>query len=154
MSQENILTTIQAIDEFLATTSGTYGPTYWLATDKYSDAPQKKGHGTEPPISKDFTSPWVGCTIEEIVRWLEAKPDDAGFNPRFFAVLDVGTKDDPPTAVVCRTGDLEGKGDKVFSFRFERSRAIEHLMGAPSDAWDELTRNGHGDAEIRYGDDA
>jgi hypothetical protein len=130
---------------------------YWLATDDYSDAPRKSpsnvNDGTEPPISKDFVSPWIDCKMEDIIRWLQAKPEDAGFNSRFFAVLDAGSKDDPATVVVCRIGDAEGEGDKMFSFRFPRVRAVEHLAGAPQDMWDELTRYGHGDAEIRYGHD-
>jgi hypothetical protein len=131
---------------------------YWLATDDYSDAPRKKPNNledcTKSPIAKDFTSPWIGHGIEDIARWLQATPEDCGFNSRFFAVLDAGAKDDPATVVVCRIGDSGGEGSKIFSFRFPRVRAVEHIFGAPQDTWDEHTRYGHGDAEIRYGDDA
>lgn len=86
------------------------------------------------------------------MRWLKAKPEDADVNDHYFAVLDEGARDDPPTMVVCRIGDLDLKGDKLFLLRFDRVRAVEHLVGAPSDAWDELTRYGERNAEIQYGD--
>jgi len=148
----------KTINETLGATSGSYGLTYWLATEDYSDAPKKKSSNvhdcTKPPIPKDYRSPWIGGKIDDIIQWLQAKPDDTGFNPRFFAVLDNGSKDDSPTVVVCRIGNMDSQGDKVFAFRYERVRAVEHLTGAPQDVWDELTRYGHGDAEINYGDDA
>lgn len=94
---------------------------------------------------------WVGRKLDELVQWLKAKPEEIDVNCHHFAVLDKGATDNPPTVVVCRIGDLELKGDKLFLLRFERIRAVEHPLGAPSDAWDELTRCGRS-AEVDYGD--
>lgn len=66
-------------------------------------------------------------------------------------MLDKGARDDPPTIVVCRIGDLNAEGDKLFLLRKEVLRATEHLSGAPADAWDEAVRY-RGNAEIEYDD--
>lgn len=132
---------------------------YWLATEDHTDVPKSKPRKienspncTDVPISEDYRSPWIGQRLDSIIQWLKGLPDDTGVNPRFFAVLDLGAKDDPPTIVICRIGDQDGEGDKVFSFRYNRTRAVEQLIGSPQDVWDDLTRYGHGDAEIHLQD--
>ena len=100
----------------------------------------------------DFKSPWIGQKLDALVQWLQAKPEDTDLNDHHFAVLDKGAKDDPPTVVICRIGDLDLKGDKVFLIRKGSVTAVDWLVGAPSDAWDELTRQGKKNAEIEYDD--
>ena len=68
-------------------------------------------------------------------------------------MLDKGARDNPPTIVVCRLGDLHAEGDKLFLLREEALAATEHLKGAPADTWDELVRY-KGNAEIQCDDDA
>lgn len=142
----------------MAASIGGYAPAFWLATDKYDDAPKKQSRdpndGTKPPIRKDFKSPWIERKLDEMVEWLKGMPEDIDLNAHYFGALDNGAKRDPPTIVVCRIGDVELKGDKLFLLRKDSIKAVEHLVGAQSDAWDELTRHGEKNAEIEYSDNA
>ena len=146
----------QTIDEILGATVGMYAPSFWLATDNYEDAPKKKPYwrseGTIPPIPKDFTSPWIGRNIRELVQWLKDEPEETDLNGRHFAVLDKGARDESPTVVCCRFGDLHAQGDKLYLVRESSVGAVEHLVGAASDTWDEVTRRGKRNAEIEYDD--
>ena len=136
----------------MASAHGPYGTPLLLVNDSYDRLPKKQhnvNEGTIPPIPKDFASPWVGQIMHELVGWLKAKPTDIDLNHRHFAVLDAGARDDPPTVVVCRWGDMHGSGEKLFMLRKPAMKAVEHLLGAPADVWDETIRI-HGGAEIRY----
>jgi len=48
---------------------GTSVPDFWLATDNYSDAPEKRERhvnlGTEPPMPDDYTSQFIGMKVED-----------------------------------------------------------------------------------------
>jgi hypothetical protein len=75
----------QTINELITASIGPYAPTLWLATDSYDDAPQKQydyGNGTIPPIPEEFKSPWIGRRIDDLVKWLKVKPEDADVNDR------------------------------------------------------------------------
>ena len=145
----------QTIDEILGATLPGYPPTLWLATEKYHDAPTKlprpqgRGEGTTPPIPKGFKSPWIGTKIEDLTKWLQAKPEDIDLNSHHFAVLDQGAKDDPPTIVVCRIGGIDFEGDELYVLRKNVVQAIDQLIGAPSDGWTEAVRY-RGNSEIWY----
>ena len=91
--------------------------------------------------------------VDELVEWLKAKPEETDLNAHDFAVLDKGAMDDPPTIVSCRIGDLDLNGDKLFLVRKDSVAAVEHLVGAPSDTWDLLTRDGEKNAKIEYGEE-
>lgn len=141
----------QRIDEIIGATLPEFAPAFWLASKDY-DAPKKHDgpkEGMTPPIPVDFASPWIGRPMKDLVEWLKAKPEDDNLNDRHFAVLDTGARDDPPTLVVCRFGNLRGEGDDVYTLRKGPSTAVDHLVGCPSDGWDEYVRY-HGNAEIRY----
>jgi hypothetical protein len=105
--------------------------------------------GTRPPIPKSFQSPWVGKPMNELVEWLNTKPDDTDLNDCYFAILDKGARDDPPTVVVCW---IDTEHHKLFLERQGVGDAASHLIGAPKDSWTEFARYG-GTAEIRYDDD-
>lgn len=147
---------MQTVNKILDSIHSYYTEYFWLACDRYDDLPEKQhgaGKGTKTPIPKDFKSPWVGRGLDELVKWLQTKPESADINERFFAVLDKGARDDPPTIVICRIGDLDRKGDKVFKFRYEPLEGAEYMVGAPPDFWDENERNGVHIAEIEYDED-
>lgn len=141
----------QTINDILSATIGSYAPSLWVASDNYADASKKKHNhndGTIPPVS-DFKSLWIGRPIDELVKWLQAKPEDTDLNERHFAVLDKGAKDDPATIVVCRIGNYKREGDEVYILRKQCPRGVEHLLGAAPSDWDETVRI-FGNVEIRY----
>jgi hypothetical protein len=144
------------IDDILWATFGGYAPSLWLVTGNYEDAPEKqpgtRNDGTRPPIPENFESPWIRKQLDELAKWLKAKPSETDLNDRHFAVLDKGAKANPPTIVVCRIDDHNAEGDKLFLLRKGRIEAVEHLIGAPPDVWDEWVRY-KGNAEIEYDDD-
>lgn len=87
-----------------------------------------------------------------MVEWLECKPDDIDLNERYFAVLDKGARDDPPTIVICRIGDLHTEQFELILMRKPVIEAIDQLIGAAPVTWREYARQG-GKAEIKYDDD-
>lgn len=80
-------------------------------------------------------------------------PEGSDLNAHHFAVLDKGARDNnEPTMVVCRIGGIGHKDNKLYLFRKPPTLAIEHLIGAPSDAWIEMSGDGKRNAEIEYDD--
>lgn len=106
-------------------------PLFWLATNNYEDATIKKEDstnlGTEPPIPDGWTSPWIGKSVEDVAKWLRAKPDFVDLDSNYFAVLDAKAVDG--TVVVCKIGDKQTKGDEITMVRDQARHSSTHLAG-------------------------
>ncbi len=128
---------------------------FWLASQDYNDAPKKRpnvvNNGTPTPIADNFKSPWVGKPVEDLLKWLQAKPVEADLNFWHFAILDQGAKAKEPTIVVGRVGNHALEGDHIYLLRHEASYAATFLIGSNTNDFDELTKDGKMNAEINYG---
>lgn len=113
---------------------------FWLATKNYDDAPQKNpdhgSDGTEAPIDESFTSPFVGQSVDAAAEFLRNAPDTVDVERHFFAVLDDRTEKDG-SVVMCRIGDMEGKGNKVECIRVLAKNSSLYLAGMEYGTWEE-----------------
>ncbi|EAT90085.1 hypothetical protein SNOG_01873 [Parastagonospora nodorum SN15] len=93
----------------------------WLATNSYEDMPRDPpnrrqpdgsvlpaAHGTVPPISKSYVSPWYGKTVEDCARWLQAAPDDVASDKQHFAAMNEYSREDD-TVLLCRVKKTDGE---------------------------------------------
>lgn len=114
---------------------------FWLATKQYDDAPQKNpdhgSQGTKPPVAESFISPFVGESVENAAQFLKEAPDTVDLERCFFAILDDRTEKDG-SVVMCRVGDMEGKGDKVECIRVVAKHSALYLAGMESGTWEEF----------------
>ncbi|KAF1843216.1 uncharacterized protein K460DRAFT_341102 [Cucurbitaria berberidis CBS 394.84] len=88
----------------------------WVATDSYDDMPKQSGdrqpppEATKPPLADSYKSPWVGKTIEECAKWLQAAPEDTAVLKDYFTAVNEFSKEDD-TVLTCRVrvedGDLK-----------------------------------------------
>ncbi|KAI8936747.1 hypothetical protein NX059_007134 [Plenodomus lindquistii] len=112
--------TNEYIDDCLTRSfKGDYSGTWnlWVATDSYEDMPPPMvrpppPNATEPPLPKDYASPWINKTVEDCAKWLQAMPVHEGANAEsvnrdYFLVMDEYSKDDD-TIQVCRIVKEEG----------------------------------------------
>lgn len=114
---------------------------YYLATDDYASAPQKKPQGggqegTEAPIDQSFKSPFIGQSAADVADWLEKKPKSVDLEGKFFAVLD--SKVESGSVALCRIGDREGKGDAVSCVLVKAQESSLTLAGMEYGTWEEL----------------
>ncbi|EMR71282.1 hypothetical protein UCREL1_1676 [Eutypa lata UCREL1] len=83
----------------------------YLATDNYQDAPRRVKNaypeGTKAPIPANFSSPFVGKTLEDCAKWLQEAPDDVALNREYFTAVDNSSREDD-TIQICR---VIGKGE-------------------------------------------
>ena len=72
--------------------SGSWTPDFWLATGRYTDAPEKAHRKvnleTEPPIAENWKSPSTGRRVEDASEWLQEKPESVDLDSHHFAILD------------------------------------------------------------------
>ena len=120
--------------------AGTSVPDFWLATEKYDQAPQRKSNnevntGTKAPISEDFKSPFVRQKIEDVAEWLQGKPDSVDLDAHHFAVLDKQTAEDGQV-LVCKIGDKDLKGDKIQTRKYDAKMASTFLVGLEYGDWE------------------
>ncbi|KAI1244684.1 hypothetical protein MGN70_014561 [Eutypa lata] len=77
----------------------------YLATDNYQDAPRRVKNaypeGTKAPIPANFSSPFVGKTLEDCAKWLQEAPDDVALNREYFTAVDNSSREDD-TIQICR----------------------------------------------------
>jgi hypothetical protein len=110
----------------------------WLASDKYSVAPQKEDGkvnlGTESRITAEWTSPWIGYSIEDVAKWLQEKPDSVDLDGNHFAVLSKEAVD--KTVVLCKIGDQLLKGDSLSFQRISARMASVRLGGMDASEWE------------------
>ena len=114
---------------------------FWLATASYEDAPkwskEMANLGTEPPVSKEWKSPFINYKAEDVAKWLKGKPDGVDLDSQHFAVLDANTVEDKKI-LVFKIGDIDRKGHELDSFRFDPQRAAGFLAGLEWGEWEEL----------------
>ena len=104
----------------------------WLATKNYAGAPPKQGRevnlGTSTPVREDFSSSFIGYTIEEVATWLKSKPAEADLDAHHFVVVDKKSLSDNKFGV-CKIGDERLKGDEVECIRRDPRTATTILCG-------------------------
>lgn len=107
----------------------TPGWSFWVATKSYDDMPAPPQHdkpdeeGTEPPLPDNWSSPWIGKTIEECAKWLQEMPTydgeqyylDTSVRREYFVAMDEFSMEDD-TMLVCRVTKKEDGGVKVDYF--------------------------------------
>jgi hypothetical protein len=93
----------------------TPGWSFWVATTSYDDMPapsqrhKPDEEGTEPPLSEDWSSPWLGMTVEDCAKWLQEMPTYEGegyylptrVRREHFVVMNEFSKEDD-MMLVCR----------------------------------------------------
>ena len=114
---------------------------YYLATENYASAPQKKSRGggqegTEAPIDKSFRSPFIGHKVADVAEWLTKKPNSVDLEDKFFAVLD--KKAEKGMVALCRIGNREGEGDEVSCVLMKAEESSLTLAGMEYGTWEEL----------------
>lgn len=121
--------------------SGTSTADFWLvSTSDYSLAPTKEGNkvnlGTSPPIQSNFSSPFIGSTLEEVARWLRNKPEDTDLDSHHFGVVDKRSAVEG-TVLLCKIGDKDLNGNDV-TCRTEHARdAGNFLLGLEYGEWEQ-----------------
>lgn len=124
-------------------------PQLWLATNDYEDAPQKllrkANLGTEPPVSDEWRSPWIGSKVEDVAEWMKQKPSTVDLDDHHFALLGKQAGEDH-SVVICRIGDGELKGDSVHFKRYPVEDAAVFLVGMEPYQWEGNSKS----SEIKY----
>jgi len=104
------------------------------------DGPEE---GTQPPVAKDWKSPFLGKTAEEMAKFLQSAPEEENslLDMHYFAVLDEDFKKSG-LVTIYRIGDEELKGQKLESRRCSVERSTLFLVPMERDAWEETEDNG------------
>jgi hypothetical protein len=92
-------------------------------------------NGTEPPIPESYESPWLGKTVEECARWLQAAPDDIASNKKHFAAMNEFSKEDD-TVLLCRINTDNG-GFKVDYFPITTEHVAMYLHTSSGSRFEE-----------------
>ena len=122
---------------------------YYLATEDYDSAPQKKPkgggqEGTEAPIDESFKSPFIGQSLEDVAEWLQKRPKSVDLEGNFFAVLD--KKAETGSVALCRIGNREGAGDAISCVLMKAEESSLTLAGMEYGTWEDLL---HGRGEYK-----
>jgi len=118
----------------------------WVATDNYNDAPKHRDDnelpvGSEPPISSDYHSPFIGKTLEECAKWLQGAPDDVALHKTYFTALDEHSKEDD-TVMMCRIVESKGEGEvKLEYFPLETDTIQMYIATSDGLKFDERALN-------------
>ncbi|KAF2113500.1 hypothetical protein BDV96DRAFT_661639 [Lophiotrema nucula] len=125
---------------------------FWLAKENYDDAPKRetgKAHeGDAPPISRDYTSPFIGKKVEDVADWLRNKPDSTDLDLHHFAILDKTAQDGK--IVICRIGGPKLKDQSDLDFmRLSALDGTQFLRGISAGMWEEAKED-YGKAKIEY----
>ncbi|KAF1848206.1 uncharacterized protein K460DRAFT_279040 [Cucurbitaria berberidis CBS 394.84] len=98
----------------------------WVATDSYDDLPppqqthQPPPEATKPPLPADFSSPWVGKTVEDCAKWLQEMPVQEGVyaesvNRDYFTAMNEFSKEED-MVLVCRFQNKDNGNTRVDYF--------------------------------------
>ena len=136
---------------------GAAAPLLWLTTKRYEEAPKKKERkanlGQEPPISVNWTSPFIGWKVEHVAKRLQEKPETVDLDSHHFAILDM--KATEGSVVVCKIGDEDLQGDSLSFVRKSARHMASFLNGMEPYTWEEQFEGVRGrkrHVEIDYGD--
>ena len=99
----------------------------------------------------NFSSPFIGKTVEDAAEWLKNKPDTVDLDPHHFAVLDQGSKGKKKTIVVCKIGDRSLSGDELDYLRHDATFAATFVVGIDAGEWENWSADRENSAEIDYG---
>jgi hypothetical protein len=110
----------------------------WLATNDYNTAPPKKDGkvnlGTEPTVTAEWSSPWIGCKAEDCAKWIQKKPHNVDLDSNHFAVLDGEARN--KSVLLYKIGDLKLQGDALSSKRISARMASVKLGGMDAGEWE------------------
>lgn len=110
--------------------------------------------GTNPPIAKECTSPWVDSKVEDAAKWLQGNPDSVDLDSNHVAILDARAADDQ-TVVLCKIGDEQLRGDMITMARHPARHSGTYLLGMDPGDWETQFEGLGGKgryAKIDYGD--
>ncbi|CAI6302108.1 unnamed protein product [Periconia digitata] len=117
---------------------------FWLASDTFPTAPrriQKDGttffeNATKPPIPKDWTSPFIGKTVEDVASFLKTVPRDLCVDWHHFAVLGEEYKEKGLVALY-RIGDEDLVGSNLEKLSCSVAGSTLALSSLEKHVWDE-----------------
>lgn len=116
---------------------------FWLA-DTFATAPRRTQEGdatyvdsaTEPPIPKDWTSPFKGKTAEDAAAFLRTAPDDLCVDWHHFAVLGEDYRK-RGFVTLFRIGDENLAGDNLENVLCSVKGSTLALSGLEKHIWEE-----------------
>ncbi|KAF2826407.1 hypothetical protein CC86DRAFT_370417 [Ophiobolus disseminans] len=117
----------------------------WVATISYTDMPppqkprQPPPPATQPPLPKDYTSPWVGKTVEECATWLQKAPIEDAVDTDNFLVMNEFSKDED-IILACRIVKGED-GMKVEYYPHPTGEVSMQMYTNDGRKWDEKALN-------------
>jgi hypothetical protein len=129
---------------------------FWLA-DNFATAPRRTQEGdatyvnsaTEPPIPKDWVSPFKGKTAEDAAAFLKTAPEDLSVDWHHFAVLGEDFEK-RRLVTLYRIGDMDLAGGKLEKLLCSVAGSTLALSSMEKHVWEEWGNDFGEDEPIGY----